>query len=65
MNENSLSSPLASWSDPSPIRDADTLGLTAVGSAVFYRYRCSMAAENPDGVCLVSGRTRCNAQSFS
>ncbi len=44
MNENSLDRPLASWSDPDPPMEVDTFGLTAVGSAVFYRYMCSRAS---------------------
>ncbi len=40
MNENFLDSPLASWSDISPEEGIDMVGMTAVGSAVFYRYAC-------------------------
>lgn len=58
MNENTLDTPLASWSDSSvpPDWEIDTFGLTAVGSAVFYRYDCSRASDQPEGICLVRER---------
>ena len=40
MDENNLESPILSWQDPRPHNTPlDTLGLTALGSGVFFKYR--------------------------
>ena len=40
MDENNLESPILSWQDPRPHNTPlDSLGLTALGSGVFFKYR--------------------------
>ena len=51
VDENTIGDPISSWKDPSPSSGIDTMGLTAVGSAVFYKYMCGMGSEFPDGIC--------------
>lgn len=53
MDENTVEFPILTWTDPTPYPNIDTMGLSALGSAVFYRYMCSLGSSFPDGVCLV------------
>ena len=40
MDENNLESPILSWQDPRPHNTPlDSLGLTALGSGAFFKYR--------------------------
>lgn len=51
MDENNVDKPLLSWSDSSPFPGIDTIGLSTVGSAVFYKIDCSLGAAFPNGAC--------------
>ena len=56
MDENNLESPILSWQDPRPHNTPlDTLGLTALGSGVFFKYSCSLQSELPGSACTSDG----------
>lgn len=38
LDEHDMDNPLLNWTDPNPLRKVDTMGFTAVGSAVFYKF---------------------------
>ncbi len=52
MDENTVGNPLLTWEDVTPFPGIDTVGLTGFGSAVFYRFGCSLGLALPDGACI-------------
>ena len=70
MDENTVEFPVLAWRDPTPFAGIDTAGLTAEGSAVFYRYMCALGSTLTDGVCFDDGdcrhlaNTACTARRF-
>ena len=51
MDENNVETPLLSWTDATPFSGIDTIGLSTVGSAVFYKINCSLGAAFPNSAC--------------
>jgi len=68
LDEATLAQPLVSWQDPAAMEASaeaegneasasrmNNVGLTAIGSAVFFKYTCSLGAPFPGGLCLSTG----------
>ena len=70
VDENTVGDPIASWTDPTPYTGIDTMGLTAVGSAIFYKYQCGFGSTFPDGICASDSacehlaNTRCQPRAL-